>query len=180
MPPSLTTSLTVCTFLSANKRGWENVLFELGSERVNVTISPFQVNSCVERLHCHNPRGVSCLASATEGRTRLLCSGSFDSTIRITDVKVSEYEIAKFKRFSPSENEVIEGFFGSWGRHLRWRCVVIVTDIITSVWDSTLQVVSMRCAKNRNDWAHTTRDCAFWFIPVKIAWNYFRDTTLAI
>ena len=31
----------------------------------------------------------------------------------------------------------------------------------------------MRCAKNRNDWAHTTRDYALWFIQVKVAWNYF-------
>ena len=70
---------------------------------------------------------------------------------------------AKFKRFSPSENEVI--VFGSWGHHLRWRCVGIATDIDTSSWDSSLQVMPMRCAKNRIDWAHTTRDWTFWFIP---------------
>ena len=47
-----------------------------------------QNNICQERLHCHEPRGVSCLATGTEGQRKLLCSGSFDSTIAIRDCKV--------------------------------------------------------------------------------------------
>ncbi|KAL9957619.1 hypothetical protein ACROYT_G034539 [Oculina patagonica] len=44
-------------------------------------------NKLLERLHCHEPRGVSCLTTATEGQRKLLCSGSFDSTIAIRDCK---------------------------------------------------------------------------------------------
>ena len=47
-----------------------------------------QANKLLERLHCHEPRGVSCLTSATEGQRKLLCCGSFDSTITIRDFKV--------------------------------------------------------------------------------------------
>jgi len=44
-------------------------------------------NKCIERLHCHEPRGVSCLTTATEGQRKLLCCGSFDSTVTIRDYK---------------------------------------------------------------------------------------------
>lgn len=44
-------------------------------------------NKLLERLPCHEPRGVSCLTAATEGQRRLLCCGSFDSTISIRDYK---------------------------------------------------------------------------------------------
>lgn len=44
-------------------------------------------NKLLERLPCHEPRGVSCLTTATEGQRKLLCCGSFDSTITIRDYK---------------------------------------------------------------------------------------------
>lgn len=47
-----------------------------------------QANKLLERLPCHEPRGVSCLTTATEGQRKLLCCGSFDSTITIRDYKV--------------------------------------------------------------------------------------------
>ncbi|XP_048577334.1 uncharacterized protein LOC5514836 isoform X2 [Nematostella vectensis] len=50
-----------------------------------VTLVDLKKNACVERLHCHDPRGVSCLATATEGQRKLLCTGSFDATISIRD-----------------------------------------------------------------------------------------------
>ena len=49
----------------------------------------FQSNTCVDRLHCHEPRGISCLTTATEGQRRLLCTGSYDSTVSIRDQKVA-------------------------------------------------------------------------------------------
>ena len=65
------------------------ILDSTGPFTANVTrVFLFQSNKCLERLHCHEPRGVSCLTSATEGQRRLLCTGSYDSTITIRDFKV--------------------------------------------------------------------------------------------
>ncbi|XP_031573775.1 uncharacterized protein LOC116307638 [Actinia tenebrosa] len=52
-----------------------------------VTLVDLTTNTCVERLRCHEPRAVSCLATATEGQRTLLCTGSFDATISIRDHK---------------------------------------------------------------------------------------------